>query len=351
MTTELIEPVQRDERLKAFGVADAAISEMSTLYMPLRINGIDDAEGAKRVHEARMIVKNSRVGVEKTRKKLKEDSLAWGKMVDGEARRLTALLEPIESHLEAEEEAYEKERERIKREAAEAKQRKLQARVDAMQRYRAVCDLKTLSEMEDGEFDIALQKAMQEDARRREIEAEQAAERKRIEEEQAAAQKAEADRLAAEAEERRLAEAERLAAEREKQRIEAERIAAERAELDRQRKEQAEQQARIDSERRRIAEEQAERERAAQAERDRIAAEERRAAEDKARAEREAAEKARLESLRTDREKLLTVVEAIRAIEVPEVSDAMNAVRNKVVEGLSRSALIIQTIVNSEVST
>lgn len=306
MTTELIEPVQRDERLKAFGVADAAISEMSTLYMPLRINGIDDAEGAKRVHEARMIVKNSRVGVEKTRKKLKEDSLAWGKMVDGEARRLTALLEPIESHLEAEEEAYEKERERIKREAAEAKQRKLQARVDAMQRYRAVCDLKTLSEMEDGEFDIALQKAMQEDARRREIEAEQAAERKRIEEEQAAARKAEADRLAAEAEERRLAAEARLAAEREAQRLESERIAAERAELERQRKEQAE------------------RERAAQAERDRIAAEERRAAEDKARAEQDAEEdaieNARREAIRPDREKLLAVVDAIRAITVPEVS-------------------------------
>lgn len=350
MTTELIEqPTQRDERLKAFGVADAAIAEMSEQYLPLRINGVQDADGAKRVHDARMVVKNSRVGVEKTRKKLNEDSLAWTKAVNGEAKRLTALLEPIETHLEAEEEAFEKERERIKREAAESKQRKLQVRVDAMQRFRATIDVKTLSEMEDADFDAALQKAMQDDARRCQIEAEQEAERKRIEEERAAAQKIEADRIAAEAEARRKADEDRLAAERKAQQVEADRIAAERAELNRQRQEQADREARYEADRRALIAEKEEQDRAAQAERDRLEAEQRRAAEDKARAEREAAEKARLESLRPDREKLLTVVAEILAIEVPEVSDAMNSVRNKVCEGLARSARILETIITSEV--
>lgn len=88
--------------LITFSVSDAAIAQLAAEYMPLKIIDINDAAGFKRVHDARMNVKEKRVLVEKTRKELKADALEFGRKVDGEAKRLTSLLEPIESHLAAE---------------------------------------------------------------------------------------------------------------------------------------------------------------------------------------------------------------------------------------------------------
>ena len=61
-----------------------------------------------------MVVKNHRVAVEKKRKDLKADALEWGRKVDAEAKRITVLLEPIEVHLQTEEDKVTKEKERIR---------------------------------------------------------------------------------------------------------------------------------------------------------------------------------------------------------------------------------------------
>lgn len=355
MTTIIEQPQTTDV---SFPVADQAIAEMRERYMPLKIVGVNDRAGYALVREARLEVKGTRCAVENRRKELKADALEWGRKVDAEAKRLTSLLEPIELHLEQQEKAHDAEKARIKREAEEAAQRKLQARVTAMQQCRATVDLRALSEMPDAEFDAALQAALQADQRRRDQE-----EAERIERERVEAERREAERLAeeerrkdeetrlaaarAEMERQRHMQAEReaaLAAERkrfeaearEKQRIEDERLAAERAELERQRKEQAAAQAKIDAENRRIADERIAKERAEQAERNRIAE-----------AERKAAEAARMEALRPDREKLLAVAAAIRAIAIPEVSPDGQWLRNLVVQAVERSASIIESAINN----
>lgn len=247
-----------------FSPSDVAIAQLADAYMPLTIRAIDDSEGFSAVHAARMVVKGHRVDVEKTRKKLKEDALVYGRLVDGEAKRLTGLLEPIEAHLQEEEERVTAERERIKH----------AARIKAEEEARA--------------------KAAAE----------------------AAAVKAEQERLA---EERR-----RLDAQRET--LEVERRAL---------------QERAEAEARRVAELEQARQRAAELEQAKAEASSRATRETEARIAREAAEKARSEreqeaarqreeAMRPDRDKLLAVAMAVKAIPLPSVSAGASGAAQKV---------------------
>lgn len=109
--------------LKKYNVTDASIAELSERCLALKVSGIDDKEGYEVVKTARIGVKNRRVEVEKKRKELKADSVAFGKAVDGEAKRIFALIAPIEDHLIAQEKIVEDEKDRVKEEKAE-KERK-----------------------------------------------------------------------------------------------------------------------------------------------------------------------------------------------------------------------------------
>jgi chromosome segregation ATPase len=100
--------------LKEYNVPDAAISKYREDFMSLSVRGVDDKEGYDLCHSARMEVKGKRVEVEKTRKKLKEDALEYGRVVDKEAKRITALLSPIEEYLLSQEKIVDDEKERIK---------------------------------------------------------------------------------------------------------------------------------------------------------------------------------------------------------------------------------------------
>ena len=102
--------------LKKFSLTDAAIEQMEKEFLPLVVKGVEDKDGYKAVREARLTVKEHRVKVEKTRKELKADSLAFGKAVDGEAKRITTKLESIETHLQEQEDIVAKEFERRKAE-------------------------------------------------------------------------------------------------------------------------------------------------------------------------------------------------------------------------------------------
>lgn len=242
-----------DKAVAEFKKSDMVIATMAATYMPLKIDGADDRKGYIAVREARLEVKGLRVNVEHKRKELKEDALKYGKAVDDEAKRLKALIEPIESHLQKQEDDYEKAKEKIKADKAAASAAKLQVRVERFTEARCpLPDLAFLSEIDDGNFELFFDKAVEtqrEKDRIAQIEADRVeAERAAIKAEQDridAEAKAEADRIAAEeraelirkAEENRL-ERERIAAEQARQdeanRVERERMESERAELKRQ---------------------------------------------------------------------------------------------------------------------
>lgn len=210
--------------LARYSLTDAAIQKMSDEYLPLKIEGLKDKEGYAKVHAARMVVKGKRIEVEKTRKELKEDSLAFGRTVDAEAKRITGLLKPIEDHLSAEEGRIDEIKAEIKRKEEVAKRREIEERE---RKLREELERKRKEE----EAMLAAQRAEQEReaaklaAERAEIEAE----RRRVEDE----------RRAVEAEKQRAIEAERRRVELEQARKEATEKARREAELEAQQKAEA----------------------------------------------------------------------------------------------------------------
>ena len=145
--------------LQKFNIADAAISKMSAEYLPLKVKGLDDKEGLKKVHDARIVIKNKRVEVEKKRKELKASSLAFGQAVDGEAKRITGLLLPIEAHLENEESIVEREKERLQLEVEHQTQAKIRMRAESLRQYNHTVDAITLGRMTVDVFEGELEAA------------------------------------------------------------------------------------------------------------------------------------------------------------------------------------------------
>lgn len=173
-------------------------------------------DGIGKVSEARKQVKRLRIDIEKRRKELNEGALTYQRTVNAEAKRLTALVEPIESKLSAEEDNYE-EQKRREREAKEAEKRAaLTARLNRLgQSGVAVTDVAAVEAMDDASFEFFLLSESRKAEERR-----QEADRQRLEaEEFLAQQRREREELAA-----------KMAAERAQ-------IEAERAELRRQQEE------------------------------------------------------------------------------------------------------------------
>ena len=253
-------------QLAEFKRGAALLQAMADQHRGLIINGPDDKDGFKRVHSARMTLKNARVSIEADRKKLKEAALKYGRAVDTEAARLTAIIQPVESALQAQEDDVQAELNRIK-EAAEAEKRRiLAARCDAFNAL-GVVQPAGLATMSEDTFCKFLNDAKAEYLERKRIEAEQEAAR--------AAERAELDRQRAEQEARQLEIDRQLAEiEAEKRKIADAEAERERAALEAKRKAEAFQQAMQELQL------QAEREKAAKAEQEARAERERQRAID-----------------------------------------------------------------------
>lgn len=355
-----------ESELKKFNVADAAIAEMKKEYTGLTIAGIDDKEGYEKVHKARMLVRSKRTDVEKKRKELKADSLKFGRAVDAEALRITAMLEEIETPLSKEEERIDAEHERIKLEAEKKEKERIQKRIDALGKFNYVIDYAMVMDMTDERYEIELAHAKES------WEREQEAERTRL----------------AEIERQKREEQERIANIKLQQEQEAKRLKEEadkiRAERTRIAKEQEETEKSLKAERDKIAKEQAAREEAIRAERAKIEAEKTAIAEAKRKEEeekqrvireqqiaeqarieaeqkvkREADEKAKQErlakieaerqlTLRPDKEKLKGLAVIIQSIQFPELN---HADANKILKDIRASVNKCVELINDKIQS
>ena len=268
----------------------ATISKMASIYMGLSITDLENEDEFNAVHDARMVVKGHRVTLDKAVRAYNDQANAFKKEVKAKAQPLYDGLNPIESHLVAEEKKVTDEQKRIKEEADRKEREKIQARVNILQMYGAVSPFQEVAIMTDDEFDIAL-------AGSQEV---FEAERKRLADEEAS-RKAESERLAAE-----RAELEKQRKEQEKknairkaeldaiqQKISVDKAALEaavRAEQERKDREEFEKKAKEEA---RI-----------QAEKDAAENARQRAEEAEALAAVEAEKKARQEALKPDKEKL-----------------------------------------------
>ena len=268
-----------------YSVADAAIENLKQQFTGLELT-VSEPKGYQAVTKAIATTRSLRGEVEDTRVMLKKDALEYGRRVDAEAKRLTSLLLEIEEPLKAAKKAVDDAAERERVAKIEAEKAKIEAEIKA-QRDAEAARIKAEQDA-IAEKNRIEREALEAERKKRDAER---AEKDRIRREELA--KAEA---AAKIERDKLrAEQEKLDAERRK--IEAERQAAERAEFERQAKIKAECEAKE------------------RAERERIAAEQRKVEQER----QAAAERARVEALRPDREKIAEWANQLRAIYMPDV--------------------------------
>jgi hypothetical protein len=117
---------------QSFDVTAAFVAEMKKKAGTLSIAGVDDREGYATVNDARKLIKEKRVTVERKRNELNADALAYQRTVNTEAKRITSMLLPIEQELEAKTKAIDAEKERLKMEAIRLKHEKTAGRIGQM---------------------------------------------------------------------------------------------------------------------------------------------------------------------------------------------------------------------------
>jgi len=286
--------------------------------MSIIVTSADQKEEMDLARTARLEIKKIRTDTEKTRKKLKEESLRRGKAIDGLANVIKFLIVPIEEHLE-EQEKFVKIQEEKKKDDIE------QERISLLTPFVGETTFYDLRNMTEEGFNHLLKSS--ETAYNARIEAEKKAEEERIAQEKKDAE--ERERIAKENEQLKK-EAIKQAKKEEKEKKKRDKERAElNAKLEKERKEreskEKELQAKADKERK---------------EREKLEAEikakeeaEKRKKEEEERKEREEAEaKAKAEEearLAPDKKKLETLMRTISGIEIPSMSSEKT---NKIVE-------------------
>ena len=283
-----------------YSVMDAVIGELKAKYAGLKIV---DTASYENVRVAIGEVRDIRVSVENHRKHLKATALEYGRNVDAEAKRITALLEEVENPLKVEKAKVDDEKARIKAE----KEKKELDRVAAIRAR--IFDMVMLTSNFLGKTSIELQQISERlfDMNiTKEVYQEFTDEAERVKMECLdASLKAREVRITWEQEEAsRKAEAERLEKQRQAQEAERKRLDDEKAKLEAEKK--AEENRKDREEIERLAKERAEKEAREKVDRE--------AKEKQEREEAEAKEKERKAEMAPDKEKLLKFAEELRAM-------------------------------------
>lgn len=91
------------------------IAEAKQFIGSLTIAGIDDKQNYKIATQVKSKITKWRTGIERKRKELKAVALEYGRAVDGEAKRLTELIVPLEADITAKIDAIDKAAEAAKK--------------------------------------------------------------------------------------------------------------------------------------------------------------------------------------------------------------------------------------------
>jgi len=88
-------------------VTEAVIAKLKADYLPLKINGIEDKEGYKKVHDARIVCRDHRTLAEKICKAGREDAVKEQKAWIAKEKEVVAKISEVEQHLKKQEEAID----------------------------------------------------------------------------------------------------------------------------------------------------------------------------------------------------------------------------------------------------
>ena len=293
-----------------YNINEAEVAKISDIYMHLTIKDIEDKEGIDDVHLARMVMVKHRTAIHRLRKNANEDAQSFIKNNNANAKKLLALMEPIETHLKNEEEVIENELKRIEAEKEEAEKLRIQERVDALFALGVVMPFFDVAMLSDFEYDAMLTTArINYTAEQLRLEEEHKA--KEAEEKKLVEERAEIERIKKEQEAKAKEQEEKeKALQAEKDKIETDK----KAEEERKNREAFEKQAAINAK--------------LKAEKDAKEKAEGEAIELKKKEEVKIVEKARLEALKPDKEKLLIFADKIKdltaynlSVKSPEARD------------------------------
>lgn len=252
-----------EQQLEKFRPYETTIAEMKERAMSLKIEDINDKDGYKNVYAARQLVKNKRLEVDKMRKALNEDALKRQKMVNGEAQRIIGQLEPIEDHLQQEEDKYNAWKIEEKRKKEREEEERISRRNEVLINLQMAFDGRgygmgklyisnaEVTDMAEDIFQTFVDKVKPEADRIAAEKAEQERLRKE-EEEKIQKERAELEQLRKQQEEREAEMKRQQEAEQEKLRKEREAMEQERLAADRKQKEEQE---RLDAEKRKLEQE------------------------------------------------------------------------------------------------
>ena len=120
------------QEVKKYDEVLPKIDELKAELMPLRINGLDDEDGYKKVSSAIRFVVSKRTAIEEKRKELKRPHYEIGMAIDAKAKEYIALLAPIEDHLKRQKSAIDQTIAIIEEQKAIQKQKLLQERNDKL---------------------------------------------------------------------------------------------------------------------------------------------------------------------------------------------------------------------------
>ena len=145
--------------ISRYGSPDDLIESFREDYMEIVVTGPDDDDGYESAKTALDRVKRMRIDTENIRKEVKKDALRYGKAVDGEANRIKALLEPIETHLKTQADIVRLEKARLKIEKENEQKAIVAERVKLLNELGASVDLPSLETMDQDDFQITLMSA------------------------------------------------------------------------------------------------------------------------------------------------------------------------------------------------
>lgn len=234
-----LEKTKADYILQNFQDYFQIASEWEAKSKTLIVTRADQKAEMEMARTGRLFLREKRIAVENSRKRLKEESLREGKAIDGIANVLKALIVPIEEYLERQERFVQIEQENkdailraeIEKRMEEERIAKEKAEAEAREQMRLENE-RLKKEAQEKERQLAEERKKQEsilaeERRKADVERQKAEADKRAIEEKARKEKAEQDRKLAE-EKEKAEVAKRKAAEAARKKLDAEREEKER---------------------------------------------------------------------------------------------------------------------------
>lgn len=148
-----------EKQLEKFEIKEENLRALVLKFNGLTIKGIEDKDGYKAVHGARMELKTERVRIEKTSKSLRARATSFNKAVIEREGQLTSILMTREEEFQRMEDLIDEEKERIRIEEDKAEDKRIQAMSDKLTAVGAALDWITIKGMDDDQFEAFLQES------------------------------------------------------------------------------------------------------------------------------------------------------------------------------------------------